>query len=191
MRAARLAVIGTLVALTAGGCGLPPSGTVTRVDPTTVPYQLLESSPPNPTNQDSGGRPVRIYLVAGDRLVSAKRQVFGNNVPSAAVRSLFLGPSPLETRRGLTSDVPAQTHLISLDVRGATATLDLTSAFGTVGGTAQVLAVAQIVYTVTSTRDIKSVRISINGKPVEVPNGTGSLSSAPRSRSDYRSLVQE
>jgi spore germination protein GerM len=184
-------MVGACIALAATGCGLPPSGKVTRVDPTTVPYRLLEASPTSPTNPDAGGRPVRIYLIADNRLVAVKRQVFGNNVPSTALRSLFLGPSPLEARHGLTSDVPAQTHLISLDVKGTTATLDLTDEFGTVGGTAQVLAVAQIVYTVTSTRDINSVRISINGKPVEVPNGTGSLSSAPRARSDYRTLAPQ
>jgi spore germination protein GerM len=152
---------------------------------------LLQPTEVNTATEGSGGRSVRIFLVSNDRLVAATRQVVGTNVPSAALRSLFLGPTSLETKHGITSDVPAETHLISLDVDGTTARLDLTQAFGTVGGTAQVLAVAQIVYTVTSTQDIQFVRISIDGKPVEVPNATGSLSSAVRSRSDYRAVAPD
>jgi spore germination protein GerM len=72
---------------------------------------------------------------------------------------------------------------------GNVATVDVSSEFGTVGGSDQVLAVAQIVYTLTSSRYIDSVRFAINGNPTEVPDGSGSLSGTPRTRKDYPRLA--
>jgi spore germination protein GerM len=89
----------------------------------------------------------------------------------------------------LTSDVPSGTRLISLDLSGPVATVDLSSPLGTVGGSDQVLAVAQIVYTLTASRYIDSVRFAINGKAIEVPDSSGSLAKTPRGRADYRRLA--
>lgn len=189
MNARRLVAIAIIVVTAAASCGLPARNHVTTVDSTSVPFGLLRPTPVSSANAGPGGHPVHIFLIEGTRLVAADRRVLSANVPSSTVRVLFLGPLPAETKHGLTSDIPAQTHLVSLDLKGTTATLDLTGEFGTVGGTAQVLAVAQIVYTLTAFQYIHSVRIEINGKPVEAPNGSGSLSYAARSRSDYHSVA--
>lgn len=177
-----------LMLFVTAACGLPVSHQARRIDPSTVPYGLLASRPATPTAPQSGPR-VAIYLVSGDHLVARSRQITGLNVPAEALRSLLRGPTPAESTHGLASSVPAQTRLYSLDLRGSIATVDLSETFGTAGGSQQVLAVAQIVYTVTASRYINAVEFSVAGKPIEVPNGSGSLAPGARERSDFQDLV--
>ena len=73
----------------------------------------------------------------------------------------------------MSSAIPSQTRLVSLDVTGTTAIVDLNSAFGDLGGAQQILAVAQIVYTLTETPAITAVRFAINDTPIDVPDGSG------------------
>lgn len=174
-----------VVLLAVTSCGLPMSGQPHRIDPSTVPYGLLDRQPVVPTAPVSGPL-ADVYLVADDRLVLRSRRIIGLNRPAEALRSLLDGPTPPESAHGLTSDIPAQTRLYSLDLKGSVATVDLSPSFGTSGGSQQVLAVAQIVYTVTASRYIDAVRFSIAGRPIEVPNGSGSLAPGARSRADFQ-----
>lgn len=176
-----------LVALfaTATGCGVPMSGSPERIAPSSVPYGLLAPSSTAAPLADTG-RAVPIFLVTGDRLVAVVRHVTGSNVPARTLSTLLLGPTPPEIARGYRSAIPSQTRLISLDVNGRVATVDLTSAFGSLGGSDQVLAVAQIVFTLTASPRIRAVQFAIGDRTVEVPDGRGSLDTAPRTREDYR-----
>jgi spore germination protein GerM len=185
----RWAAATVAAAALAAGCGLPTSGHIERMDPSAVPFGLLRTAPPGTPAPAPRGPVTDVYFVQGERLVTAARRVVGENIPAEAVRLLLAGPTTTEAARGLTSDVPAQTRLISLDLSGPVATVDLSSEFGTVGGSDQVLAVAQIVYTLTASRYIDAVRFAINGKPTEVPDGSGSLAGTPRTRRDYPRLA--
>lgn len=183
----RLVAALAVAALTATGCGLP-AHQVTRLDPDSVPFGLLNTAPPSVPAQGRGPQ-ATVYLVDGGRLVTVARRVVGENVPAEAARALMEGPTTAESARGLTTDVPTPTHLISLDLTGSVATVDLSSEFGDLGGSDQVLAVAQFVYTLTASPYIDAVRFAIDGKPIEVPDASGSLSAQPRTRSDYRTLA--
>ncbi|HWC34564.1 MAG TPA: GerMN domain-containing protein [Mycobacteriales bacterium] len=174
-----------VVLLGVASCGLPASGKVHRIDSSTVPYGLLASRFATPSAPPTGPHAV-VYLVEGHHLVARQRQITGLNVPAEALRSLLAGPTPAESAHGLASDIPAQTHLYSLDLQGTVATVDLSATFGAAGGSQQVLAVAQIVYTATASRYIDAVRFVLNGRPIEVPNGTGSLAPGPRTRADFQ-----
>lgn len=171
-----------LVLAAAAGCGLP-SHSLHEVDPATLPSGLLRANAS--TTPTPSGPPARVYFVVGTRLVSEIRRVVGLNVPSESLRALLLGPTPVESAAGVASEIPPQTRLISLDLRGKVALVDLGTDFGSAGGSQQVLAVAQIVYTLTASRLINAVEFSIDGRRIEVPDGSGSLSTAPRTRSDY------
>lgn len=177
------------LACAAAGCGLPSSNHVDHVDRRSVPFGLLDTSPPGAPAQEPRGPEAQVYFVREQGLVAVSRRVVGENVPAEAVRLLLEGPTADEALIGLTSDVPARTRLISLDLSDHVVTVDLTSDFGAVGGSDQVLAVAQLVYTLTASRFIDAVRFAIDGKPTEVPDGSGSLSGAPRTRHDYRGLA--
>jgi spore germination protein GerM len=174
-----------LALLAVSSCGLPMAGQAHRIDRSTVPYGLLASQPATPTTPKAGPQ-VAIYLVDGDHLVARQRQITGLNEPAEALRSLLVGPTPEESAHGLTSDIPAQTRLYSLDLDGTVARVDLSAPFGAAGGSQQVLAIAQIVYTVTASRYIDAVRFSLSGRPIEVPNGSGSLAPGARTRADFQ-----
>lgn len=188
-RRCSIRVLSVTVALGAlAGCGLPANGKVDRVTKSDVPFGLLATAAPGQTPQPSGPT-VSVYLVRDDHLTAAARHVANGNIPENSVRLLLLGPLPAEATRGLTSDVPTGTRLVSLDLNRSVAAVDLSSEFGTVGGSDQVLAVAQIVYTLTASRYINAVVFSINGKRIEIPDGSGSLSDRPMGRSDYSQLL--
>jgi spore germination protein GerM len=175
---------------TAAGCGVPVGGSPERIAPSSVPYGLLAPSSTAPPLADTG-RAVPIFLVDGDRLVAVTRHVTGTNVPARTLSTLLLGPTPPEIAHGYRSAIPSHTRLISLDVVGKVATVDLTAAFGALGGSDQVLAVAQIVFTLTASPRIHSVQFAIGDTTVEVPDGHGSLDTAPRTREDYRAQAPE
>lgn len=179
-----MATIGLILAGLLAGCGLPRTTSPQRVKPANIPYGLLNSAQPSPTSPIEGPR-TTVFLVDGDHLLPVARHVVGSNIPAEALRVLLLGPTPAESAHGLTSDVPGETHLVSLDLSGSVANVDLNGSFGAAGGTQQVLAVAQIVYTLTASKYINGVVFSLSGHRIEVPNGTGSLSTAPRTRADY------
>ena len=175
------------VALACGGCGIPASGVPKPIAAASVPFNLLGTEQVG-AQPPSLGPATLVYYVRKDRLAPVTRHISGSNVPAASVRMILTGPTSPEANDGLTSDVPARTRLVSLDVTGTVATVDLSKEFGTIGGSDQVLAVAQIVYTVTASRYINAVSFAINGRLVAVPDGSGSLSVSPRGRADYRAL---
>jgi len=181
-------VLATIVVSGLVGCGLPASGKVDKIASAEVPFDLLATAAPGQSPQPKGP-PAVIYLVRGNHLVAANRHVIGENVPAEAIRLLLTGPLSSEAAGGLSSDVPTGTRLVSLDLNGSVAAVELNSEFGGVGGSDQVLAVAQIVYTLTASRYIDAVVFAISGKRIEVPDGSGSLSSAPMRRSDYPHLL--
>jgi spore germination protein GerM len=181
-----MVLVATAIITTA--CGLP-ARKVTRLDPTTVPFGLLQTSPPSASPQVQGPQAV-VYFFANGWLATARRTFVGDNVAAEAARALMAGPTAAESARGFSTDLPPQTRVISLDVTGSVATVDMSGEFGDVGGSEQVFAVAQLVYTLTAPGNgISAVRFAISGSPIEVPDASGSLSAAPRTRSDYRSLA--
>jgi spore germination protein GerM len=184
----RRALLLAAAALAIASCGLPTASSPERIAPANVPYGLLASPKAAPATPGEGPA-TTVFLVNGDRLVPARRRVTGLNVPAEALRALLEGPTATESTAGVVSDIPSQTRLISLDLNGAVAAVDLSEDFGTTGGSQQVLAVAQIVYTLTASKYIDAVVFSLAGKPVEVPDGSGSLSTAPRSRADYKKVA--
>ena len=60
--------------------------------------------------------------------------------------------------------------------------------FTSIAGDAQLLATAQLVWTITDSAPDVSVRITVDGRPIEVPTDAG-LSRLPVRRSDYASVA--
>lgn len=180
-----------LVVLLAGagltGCGLPVNEQPSAIPASAVPFGLLRPSPSAAASSEAGPKS-RIFFLQDGRLRPVTRSIHGVNPPADLVRAVLLGPRPAESEQGLTSAIPAQTRLLSLDVSGTTATLDLSKEFGDLGGPAQVQAVAQLVYTVSQSPHIDAVRFDVEGKPIEVPDATGSLTLAAVSPRDYPTL---
>jgi hypothetical protein len=106
---------------------------------------------------------VRVHFLQGEQTVAVERP---GVTPADAVAALLAGPSPVEQRRRIVSEVPAGLQLLGLEVDEGIATVDLASSFAD-GEAASVSArVAQIVLTLTGFPGVHEVRVRVEGAVV-------------------------
>ncbi|HWJ97478.1 MAG TPA: GerMN domain-containing protein, partial [Acidimicrobiales bacterium] len=67
--------------------------------------------------------------------------------------------------------------------------VDLSSSFGDIRSGDQILALGQIVYTLTGQPGIGGVRFTVEGEDVTVPLTDGTLSDDPLSRDDFKAIA--
>ena len=107
---------------------------------------------------------VKVYFLRDERLVITHRQVPGPAVLRGALNELLAGPTAAERTAGL-------------------ATVDLSSDFGTGGGSLPMMArVAQVVFTVTQFDNTDRVQFWMGGEPIESLGGEGLTLSEPQTR---------
>lgn len=181
------ALVVAVVALAA--CGAPTSERVEIADPQDVPFGLLEPDRVPVALQPGPGAVVRIHLFDPDRsaLVAVTRQVARSGV-DAIVRELEAEPTDAESSIGLRSALIDIDAVAAVDVEGSTAVVGLHESFTSLGGSEQVVAIAQLVYTLTARPDIEQVSVTIDGESVEVPRDDGTLTRNPLTRADYASF---
>jgi spore germination protein GerM len=147
------------------------------------------------TNDDAqaAGGAGRIYLtvpgVSGEptRLRSVARDV--GDDPDAVVAALLAGPNGDEFTDQLRTALPDGLQVITLQRRaGGIVDLDVTDEIQQLSGDVQVLALAQIVYTVSELNGIEAVRISVDGESVQWPDGNGELTIGPLTVYDFPGL---
>jgi hypothetical protein len=139
---------------------------------------------------------VRAYFFLDDRaggdpsLVPVLRTVPRSAaVATAAMRALLAGPSTAERSAAprVSTTIPAASRLLGVTLNGRVATVNLSSAFASGGGTFSVRGrLAQVVYTLTQFPTVSSVRFRLNGVPVEVFSGEGIVLRGPVGRSAFR-----
>ncbi len=98
------------------------------------------------------------------------------------------GPTPAEARAGIWSAIPPGTSVRATRIRNGVATVDLSSNLATIGGTDEILAVAQIVLGVTALPDVDAVIFLLDGAETSVPRSDGVLVSGPLDPDDYSEL---
>lgn len=131
-------------------------------------------------------RAVSVYFLRGETLAPAARTIAGDAVATEALRALLAGPTAAERETGLGSAIPAGTAVRSVAVAGGTATVDLTGAFETGGGTLSMAArLAQVTYTVTQFPTVSRVVYELDGVPLTVLGGEGILLDEPQTRARY------
>lgn len=100
-----------------------------------------------------------------------------------AIEALLIGPTPEERERGLSTEIPAGTRLRALTVREGVATIDLSEAVGSGGGSASMLGrLWQIVYTGTQHPAAPQARLHIEGEERRGLGGEGVLIDRPIGR---------
>jgi D-alanyl-D-alanine carboxypeptidase len=131
------------------------------------------------------GEAAAAYFFRGEQLAPAERTLADASV-AAALRSLLAGPTAAERESGLSSAIPAGTRLLSLDVAGGTATVDLSEAFGSGGGSLSMAGrLAQVTYTLTRFPEVERVVYRLAGEPLETLGGEGLIVDGPQSRAVY------
>jgi sporulation and spore germination protein/L,D-transpeptidase-like protein/putative peptidoglycan binding protein len=104
---------------------------------------------------------LQVYFLQGEQLVPVSRR--GSTV-RAAVTALLAGPTKAEAAKQFRSLVPGGTRLRSVRLASGVATVDLDERFAAGRNTDSLSArVAQLVFTATAIRGVKSVRVLIDG----------------------------
>jgi hypothetical protein len=192
-RRPRAAVVAVLLAL--GGCGVPTGGPPTAVPASEVPYGLLSQSPqpPAPDSAAPGSGEPAVYLLQGtDRVVARARQLPDQPVEEQLqllLDDLAAGPAGEEAGEGLTTALAPDVGLVLASLTGGTATVDAIGAADVPIGRETRPAVAQVVLTATSLPGVSSVRLLVDGAPVDAPLPSGRLTDAPLTAADYLPTV--
>jgi Sporulation and spore germination/Immunoglobulin-like domain of bacterial spore germination len=145
------------------------------------------TSTPTETGGEATMTPLRVYFVRLERMGVAGREVQSTPaVGAAALRELLAGPTAEDQAADLQSEIPTGTKLNGLTIDNGVATVDLSKAFESGGGsTSMQLRVAQVVYTLTQFPSVKRVQFKIDGKPVEAIGGEGVVVDPPVGRNAF------
>lgn len=167
-------------ALVAAGCGVPLQDAPTPLEVRAAP------GPATPT--PSGSTAVMVYLVKEGRLVEETRTADDTSKQSA-LSLLVEGPTAAEKVVGTTTALAPGEYAVQ-DGSGLATVIDVPVQFTQIAGDLQLLAAAQLVWTVTDRRPRAVVRMAFEGEAIELPTDRG-LTSGPVRRSDYMSVAPE
>jgi hypothetical protein len=88
--------------------------------------------------------------------------------PAETTRFLLTRPVGVDLEVGATSEIPAETRLLGLEIRDGVAAVDLSAEFDAAGSEAsRRMRAAQIVYTLTQFPEIETVRVLVTGEPYQ------------------------
>lgn len=173
------------VAATLGGCGVP-SDSSARQAPIPLPGQVRPSPTGAPT---TGAVAERLFLTRDSRLVRVTRAAASEPTVQRLLQDLLAGPTAAERADGLSSallgtDISGEVHLDN-----GLVTIELQAELDRNGRTDEVLALAQLVCTMSSHPAVRGVSFVRDGHPVSVPRADGSLSAGPLTGADYAALM--
>lgn len=155
------------------------------------------TTPVEPPDSGTTSSEVRVYLTRGEKVGGAGRTVqvaesadsVGERI-TAALESLLAGPTAEEREWGLATAIPEDTELIDVSLNGGIATVNLTRAFESGGGSlSMMLRVAQVVSTVTQFDGITTVAFKLDGTLVQSIGGEGVTVSPAVTRADFEDVT--
>jgi hypothetical protein len=132
-----------------------------------------------------------VWFTYGEHLFVTKRtEPFTEAVGHTALTTLLEGPSDAELAAGVGTAIPDGAGLLGLGIDSGTATVDLSSAFESGGGSLSMeLRVAQIVYTITQFQSVQDVAFQIDGQRVGSLGGEGIVVDPPVDRGSFEDLL--
>jgi hypothetical protein len=180
-RGARCAVLLSTLAVTAG-CALGP-----QQEPV-----ALSSTPGNgrPSRQQTGAATVkvseRVYLVHNGSLVQVRRSTpLRNTHLQTVIGALFEPLRFTERNEGLRTALPRVDKPVAVHVSDHLASLQLPPGFDGLAVSEQILAVGQLVFTISANSAAFRVEFTDGKKEIPVPDGGGRLVDHPVTRADY------
>jgi spore germination protein GerM len=178
----------TLVA----GCGVRGDGAPRALSPEVVPEDLLapSTSAAEPAQPETGAV-VTVYLVDNrERLRPVQRVLDGPVLITAGLRSLLQGATDEEAAQGLRSEVPAGTEVNGIDrLDEDVIAIDLSEEFAETTADGELLAQAQIVYTVSELPNVRGVLFLVDGRPREGADDEAKLTSSPLTVEDFEDFA--
>ena len=165
------------VGIVAMGCTLRSDEKPRAIPKDAVPKALSQQNPSSTTTQPATSDTQQrvVYLVraqgATETLVSQRVAIRTpanpQDLPRAVIERLINNP-PVSDKSEFTSAIPPGTTIRSVVQKDDILYVDLRN-LGSIEGTRQRLAVAQIVFTATAIEGINGVHFSIDGSPSAVP----------------------
>ncbi|HVV38208.1 MAG TPA: GerMN domain-containing protein [Acidimicrobiales bacterium] len=182
----RLCVV--MFAAAFAACGVTTQASPRVVDRRSVPFDLLKKNarPLVATTTPQAAEPVALCFVQDQRLVTVERSLES----PVALRDVVnaLAESPADVPR-LRTAFGGPDLVDRVELRGGVVAVDLTPEVSTLGGNDQLLAIAQVVCSLTARPGVGQVTFTLGGAPVDVPRADGTVTSEPVSRDDYASLL--
>ncbi|HYH49743.1 MAG TPA: GerMN domain-containing protein [Acidimicrobiia bacterium] len=180
-----------LVAIVAVACGIPAEEKATIAQPGSVPYDLLGDGPAATATTQVAAQTEKatIFLVQGERLAPVQRELPAPVSVGAVLEALAAGPTSTEVQLGLRTTLLSPGLMRSGGVQGGIATIDLGQPFTEIVGRDQIVALAQIVSTVTGLPGVGRAAFTLEGQPVGILRGDGAVTTESVSRDDYATLA--
>ncbi len=176
--------------VSAASCGVTVQGTPQAIAKSKVPFGLMKEVAPTTSLISSSRESLQVYMVDSGHLMAISRSVSGRVTLVEEIEQLLAGPTDAESFVGITTDLPAETNIKVVRQDNSNLQVNLTGNFASINGQDQILAIGQIVYSLTQVPGISSVSFELNGQSTEVPTANGTLVTGPVTRLDYFQLAQ-
>jgi len=181
-----------LVVLAATACGVPQDAEPRVLDAQATPFSLPgeTSSPPEDPTVSTGRDQVDLSFVRDGAVVLTSRPVRRTTpVPASVLLEMLLaGPTESELTEGLTSVIPSSLTVEDVAIEGRTTVVSLGGPEDQVRS-AQALAFAQVVTTLTASEGVDGVRFRLGDSDLKVPRGDGSLTESALTSRDYAEVT--
>jgi spore germination protein GerM len=188
-RSVLVVVCVALIAVVCGSCAVESERHARAAQDESVPFGLLEPDAPRlvPPSSALAAESAAICFVREDVLTIVPIPLTPPIKPANLLAALAEPPSDSNAKlRTAIGDPPI---VRSARVAAGIARVDLLPAVSDLGSDEQLLAIAQLVCTLTGRPGVGQVSFTLDGAPVDVPRGDGSLTDRPVSRDVYRELL--
>lgn len=193
-RARRALLAALLLAPALAACGIPADD-----GPREISQDQVPDTPSDTVDVDGDGqaRSVDLWFTRfdGDRyvLTPVEEQVTtgeaGRPTPAVVLDRLLAGVPAEADAEGIVTRIPADTALAAQpDLQSGILSVDLDSGMSGIQGDGARLAYGQIVCTADALEGVEGVLFTIEGEPVQPPNGQGETGSAPLTCAAYDEL---
>ena len=157
------------------GCGIPVEDRARPLAGSEVPSSLPNRvAPPTSRLGDPSLALAELFFVRDSRLAPVRREA-----PAT--------PS-VERSDGLRTALAGPVQLAGREAPGVPV-VDVGESFGQIEGEEEILALAQLVFTLTGVPGVDGVAFALSGRVVEVPTGDGTLKSGPLGRQDFAAVA--
>ncbi|MGB6057317.1 MAG: GerMN domain-containing protein, partial [Microthrixaceae bacterium] len=164
--------------------------TSTSLTSTTAAGATSTTSPSSSSTTPQAKPVLRAYFVRDEKVGPVRRSGEPGAPARSAMDALLKGPTASDRAAGLSTAIPAGTKVLGLNIAGGLATIDLSSEFGSGGGSLSMQArVAQVVYTLTQFPTVQRVSFRMNGKAVTALGGEGLMINTPQTRAAWEEMT--
>lgn len=184
-----LAVLLGVSSMLVGACGVGPQRAPVALGPDELPAGLRADAQATTTSV-AVTADVDVWLVRDGRMVRVRHEVEPPVTADVAVTELLAGPDDAEQARQLRSAIPDAEVVEGVVVSRGIASVAIGPGFTDIPASDQVLAVAQLVLTLTDLRGVGRVAFTVADTAIAVPLPNGESTDQAVSRDDYLELVE-